>query len=64
MDMDESIAERWRRLQAERDRIDAEEEALIREALATARGVVAHAARELGVARTTLSSRIESLRRG
>src|SRR5262245_31009894 len=45
-----SIVERWQRLQAERAHIDAEESALIREALATSSGVVARAARELGVA--------------
>jgi transcriptional regulator with GAF, ATPase, and Fis domain len=59
----ESISERWQHLQSERARIDEEEEALIREALTMTHGVLAHAARELGVARTTLASRIEAARR-
>ena len=51
----------WQRLQAERTKIDEREQALLKEALAQSGGVVAHAARELGIARTTLSSRIDAL---
>ena len=51
----------WQQLQAEREEIDREEQRVIRRALAAADGVVAHAARELGIARTTLSSRIDAL---
>ncbi len=57
----ERLAESWQALQDERGRIDALEADAIRAALAKHGGVVAHAARELGVARTTLSSRIEVL---
>jgi sigma-54 specific flagellar transcriptional regulator A len=58
---DASPSAAWQRLQAERARIDEAELAVIRQALARASGVVAHAARELGVARTTLSSRLDAL---
>jgi transcriptional regulator with GAF, ATPase, and Fis domain len=51
----------WQLLQAERSKIDEREQSVIRQALAKAGGVVAHAARELGIARTTLSSRIDAL---
>lgn len=51
----------WKRLQADRARIDAREIEVIRAALTRNGAVVAHAARELGVARTTLSSRIDAL---
>ncbi len=51
----------WQQLQAERARFDDRERALIRRALMGAGGVVAKAARDLGVARTTLASRIEIL---
>ena len=51
----------WQKLQDERERLEQREQTLIRTALARASGVVAHAARELGVARTTLSSRVEAL---
>jgi transcriptional regulator with GAF, ATPase, and Fis domain len=54
-------ASEWQRLQAERSRIDEREVDVIRAALARNGGVIAHAARELGVARTTLSSRIDAL---
>jgi transcriptional regulator with GAF, ATPase, and Fis domain len=56
-----TVATKWQRLQAERSRLDEAEKDVLREALATANGVVAHAARELGVARTTLSSRLDAL---
>jgi len=51
----------WQRLQAERASIDEREEGVLRQALAQSGGVVAQAARELGIARTTLSSRIDVL---
>jgi transcriptional regulator with GAF, ATPase, and Fis domain len=51
----------WQRLQSERAKLDEREQSLLREALAESGGVVAKAARELGIARTTLSSRIDVL---
>jgi DNA-binding NtrC family response regulator len=51
----------WQRLQAERASIDEREEGVLRQALTQSGGVVAQAARELGIARTTLSSRIDVL---
>jgi transcriptional regulator with GAF, ATPase, and Fis domain len=56
-----SLGSRWQRLQAERAKLDEHEQVVLREALANSGGVVAQAARELGVARTTLSSRIDAL---
>jgi DNA-binding NtrC family response regulator len=53
--------EGWQRLQVERQRLDAREATMIRRALAEADGVVARAARQLGLARTTLASRVEQL---
>jgi len=57
----ESLGVVWQRLQAEREQIDQREQRLIRQALAAASGVVAKAARELGIARTTLASRIDAV---
>ncbi|MGO9833625.1 MAG: sigma 54-interacting transcriptional regulator [Polyangiaceae bacterium] len=57
----ESLAVSWQKLQAERASLDEREQSLLRRALTQSRGVVAHAARGLGIARTTLSSRIEVL---
>jgi len=54
-------ASAWQQLQAERARIDEREVDVIRDALTRNGAVVAHAARELGIARTTLASRIEIL---
>jgi transcriptional regulator with GAF, ATPase, and Fis domain len=51
----------WQKLQAERTRIDEREQALLRKALADANGVVAQAARDLGIARTTLAHRLDAL---
>jgi transcriptional regulator with GAF, ATPase, and Fis domain len=51
----------WQTLQDERERLEQREQQLIRDALIRSSGVVAHAARELGIARTTLSSRVETL---
>jgi transcriptional regulator with GAF, ATPase, and Fis domain len=51
----------WQLLQSERSKLDDREQQVIRQALAKSDGVVAQAARELGIARTTLSSRIDAL---
>ena len=51
----------WQQLQSDRARIDEAEQAMVRRALTEANGVVAHAARALGIARTTLSSRLDML---
>jgi transcriptional regulator with GAF, ATPase, and Fis domain len=53
--------DRWQRMLADRASLEVLEEQLLRDALAQAGGVVAHAARALGVARTTLASRLEAL---
>jgi transcriptional regulator with GAF, ATPase, and Fis domain len=58
---DEALGTAWQKLQAERSRIDEREQSVLKQALAQSGGVVAHAARELGIARTTLSSRIDAL---
>jgi transcriptional regulator with GAF, ATPase, and Fis domain len=55
------VGARWQSLQAGRSKLDEDEEALIRSTLDACGGVVAHAARKLGIARTTLSSRIDAL---
>jgi len=57
----ESLASAWQQLQATRARTDEGEQEMIRRALAEAGGVVAQAARSLGIARTTLVSRLEVL---
>ncbi len=56
----ESPGASWQRLQAERAKLDEREQSVLRDALAKSGGV-AQAARELGIARTTLSSRLEAL---
>jgi transcriptional regulator with GAF, ATPase, and Fis domain len=56
-----SPSERWERLQRGREELDATEAAIIREALARRGGVVARAARDLGVQRTSLLSRMRTL---
>jgi sigma-54 specific flagellar transcriptional regulator A len=58
---EEPSASAWQKVQAERGRLDEAEQALIRKALSDAGGVVAHAARTLGIARTTLASRLDVL---
>ncbi|MCI0571518.1 MAG: sigma 54-interacting transcriptional regulator [Myxococcaceae bacterium] len=55
------VAEAWQALQARRAALEAEERQLLQRALDAHGGVVAHAARELGLARTTLSSRLSAL---
>jgi transcriptional regulator with GAF, ATPase, and Fis domain len=57
-----SLSAGWLELQAARADLDGREQELLREALRRSDGVIAHAARELGIARTTLSSRIDALR--
>jgi transcriptional regulator with GAF, ATPase, and Fis domain len=57
----ETLASAWQRLQATRARTDEGEQEVIRRALGEAGGVVAQAARSLGIARTTLVSRLEVL---
>jgi transcriptional regulator with GAF, ATPase, and Fis domain len=57
----EPSAAAWQQLQAARARLDEAEQMLVRRALSDASGVVAQAARTLGVARTTLSSRLDVL---
>jgi transcriptional regulator with GAF, ATPase, and Fis domain len=57
----EPLGTTWQKLQAERERLEQSEQALLKKALADSGGVVAQAARELGIARTTLSSRIDAL---
>ncbi|MFO0555394.1 MAG: sigma 54-interacting transcriptional regulator [Polyangiaceae bacterium] len=52
------LAARWSALHAERAELDRRESALIDEAMRSARGVVTRAARSLGIARTTLASRL------
>jgi len=58
---DVSISAKWEKVQSDQARLKADEEQLLREALRRNNGVIAHAARELGVARTTLAGRAESL---
>jgi transcriptional regulator with GAF, ATPase, and Fis domain len=57
----EAIGVQWQRLQAERTKIDQREQELLCQALKASGGIVAQAARDLGIARTTLSSRIDTL---
>ena len=51
----------WQSLQAARARLDEAEQEMVRRALGEANGVVAQAARTLGIARTTLASRLDVL---
>ena len=51
----------WRRLQSDRLQLDEREAVVIRSTLDRCGGVVAQAARELGIARTTLLGRMDSL---
>lgn len=57
----EALSSTWQRLQGDRARIDEAEQAVVRRAMAEAGGVVAHAARSLGIARTTFASRLDML---
>jgi sigma-54 specific flagellar transcriptional regulator A len=58
---DGSADTQWAALQLKRSALDDLERALIDRALSSARGVVAHAARELKVSRTSLLSRMATL---
>jgi transcriptional regulator with GAF, ATPase, and Fis domain len=58
---DESLSAAWQRLQANRANADESEQAIVQRAVSEANGVIAQAARSLGIARTTLSSRLEVL---
>ncbi|HEX8793597.1 MAG TPA: sigma 54-interacting transcriptional regulator [Polyangiaceae bacterium] len=51
----------WQKLQAERGRLDDMEKTMLRKALDASGGVVAQVARDIGIARTTLSSRMDAL---
>ena len=53
--------ERWEQLQRSREALDQAEHALIAETLSDRAGVVARAARDLGVKRTSLLSRMSTL---
>lgn len=55
------LGARWQRVHADRATLEELEKDVLRQALAEADGVVAHAARALGIARTTLASRLEAL---
>jgi transcriptional regulator with GAF, ATPase, and Fis domain len=57
----EDPATAWKRVQETKARLEEEESALVRAAIARHAGVVAHAAKELGIARTTLADRVQSL---
>ena len=59
---DTPLAAVWQGIQAERARLDEREIDTLRRAVDEANGTVAHAARALGIARTTLASRLELLR--
>jgi transcriptional regulator with GAF, ATPase, and Fis domain len=61
-DLAETPRAAWHRLQSERAGLDQREVDLLHRALRESDGVIAHAARELGIARTTLSSRVDALR--
>jgi transcriptional regulator with GAF, ATPase, and Fis domain len=51
----------WQSLETARAQLDEAEQEMVRRALGEANGVVAQAARTLGIARTTLSSRLDVL---
>jgi two-component system NtrC family response regulator len=56
-----SLDAAWQALQGERAKLDEREQDLVQQALQVSGGVVAQAARALGIARTTLASRVEAL---
>jgi DNA-binding NtrC family response regulator len=56
-----SLSARWQKVHADRATLEELEKDVLRQALDEARGVVAYAARALGIARTTLASRLEAL---
>jgi transcriptional regulator with GAF, ATPase, and Fis domain len=57
----EALSARWQKVLADRATLEELEKDVLRQALSEAGGVVAYAARALGVARTTLASRLEAL---
>jgi DNA-binding NtrC family response regulator len=57
---DEGLGHLWQHLQADRSALDRRERILLERALETSSGVVSRAARALGLARTTLSSRLDA----
>jgi transcriptional regulator with GAF, ATPase, and Fis domain len=57
----ETPAAAWKRVQELKTQLEQRESVLLREALERHDGVVAHAARELGLARTTLAGRAQAL---
>ena len=61
VDTEESLVAAWQHLQAERVALEQREKQVLRDALDQSAGVIAQAARELGIARTTLSSRMDAL---
>jgi transcriptional regulator with GAF, ATPase, and Fis domain len=56
-----TLSDRWQKVHADRATLEELEKDVLRQALAESSGIVAHAARALGVARTTLASRLEAL---
>jgi transcriptional regulator with GAF, ATPase, and Fis domain len=57
----ESPGEAWKRLQGLKDELERSEAEILRRALEQHDGVVAHVAKELGIARTTLAGRVDAL---
>jgi transcriptional regulator with GAF, ATPase, and Fis domain len=57
----DALSARWQKVLADRATLEELEKDVLRQALSEAGGVVAYAARALGVARTTLASRLEAL---
>jgi DNA-binding NtrC family response regulator len=55
------LSTRWQKVHADRATLEELEKDVLRQALTEAGGVVAYAARALGIARTTLASRLEAL---
>jgi two-component system response regulator HydG len=55
------LSARWQKVHADRATLEELEQDVLRQALGEAGGVVAYAARALGIARTTLASRLEAL---
>jgi DNA-binding NtrC family response regulator len=55
------LSARWQKVHADRASLEELEKDVLRQALGEAGGVVAYAARALGIARTTLASRLEAL---
>jgi transcriptional regulator with GAF, ATPase, and Fis domain len=56
-----SVSARWHELESRRTRLEDDEKDLLREALLAARGNISQLARDLGMARTTLASRLDAV---